>query len=68
MSAGNTRQPLNLEIVTRDKGGVFGIERDVVAVDGLIGKLGVEVVGVSERTGGVQAVNSYGACAAEVEH
>jgi hypothetical protein len=51
MRAWNALKALDLEIVPRYEGRVLSVEGDIVSVDGLIGKLGVEVVGVSKRTG-----------------
>jgi hypothetical protein len=62
MGAWNTWQALDLESVARYEACVFGIKGDVVSVNGLVGKLGVEVVCVPEGAGRVKVVDSYRAC------
>ena len=61
MSACKAWKALDLEVVARYKCRILSVEGYVVSVDGLIGKLGVEVVGVPQRTGGMEVVDSYGA-------
>jgi hypothetical protein len=55
-------QALNLELVARHECCALGVERDIVAVNGLVGKLGVEIVGVAEGARRMKAGDSYGAC------
>jgi hypothetical protein len=47
------------EVVVGDEGGVFRVKGDVVAVDGVVGGLHVQIVGVPERGGGVEVGDRY---------
>ena len=62
MGAWNAGQALDLELVARHECCVLGVKGDIVAVNGLVGKLGVEIVGVAERARRMKAGDSYGAC------
>ena len=62
MGAWNAGQALNLELVARNECCALGVKGDIVAVNGLVGKLGVEIVGVAEGARRMKAVDSYGAC------
>ena len=62
MGAWNAWQSLDLECVARDEGGIFGVEDNVVAMNSVIGKLGIEEIGVAEGAGRVEIVDSDGAC------
>jgi hypothetical protein len=58
MGARNAWQALDLKIVARYEGCVLGGKGDVVAVNGLVCKLGVEVVGVAEGARRMKVVDS----------
>ena len=62
MGTWNAGQALDLELVARYECRILSVKGDIVAVNGLVGKLGVEVVGVAEGARRMKAVDSYGAC------
>ena len=62
MGAWNAGQALDLELVVWHECCVLGVKGDIVAVNGLVGKLGVEIVGVAEGARWMKVVDSYGAC------
>jgi hypothetical protein len=62
VGAWNAGQALNLECVARHECCALGVEGDIVAVNGLVGKLGVEKVGVAERARRMKTGDSCGAC------
>jgi hypothetical protein len=62
MGAWKAGQALNLELVARYECCTFGIEGDIVTVNGLVGKLGVEIIGVAEGARRMKIADSYGAC------
>jgi hypothetical protein len=65
MGTGDAWQTLDLETVARHDGCVFGVKGDVVAMNGLVGKLGVEIAGVAEGARRMKVVDDYGACAVQ---
>ena len=62
MGAWNAWQSLDLECVARDEGSILGVKGDVVAMNGVIGELGIEVIGEAKGAGRVEIVDSDGAC------
>ena len=62
MGTWNAGQALDLELVARYECRVLSVKGDIVAVNGLVGKLSIEIVGVAEGARWMKAGNSYGAC------
>jgi hypothetical protein len=62
MGAWKAGQALNLELVAWYECCALGVEGDIVTVNGLVGKLGVEIVGVAEGARWMKIADSYGTC------
>ena len=62
MGPWNAEQALDLELVARHKCCVLSVKGDVVAVNTLVGKLAIEIVGVAEGARRMKTGDSYGAC------
>ena len=62
MGAWNAGQALDLELVARYECCVLSVKGDIVAVNGLVGKLAIEKVGVAEGARRMKTADSYGAC------
>jgi hypothetical protein len=62
MGPWNAGQALDLELVARYECCVLGVKGDIVAVNGLVGKLAIEIVGVADGARRMKVGDSYGAC------
>lgn len=62
MGPWNAGQALDLELVARHECCVLSVKGDIVAVNGLVGKLAIEIVGVAEGARRMKVADSYRAC------